>query len=478
MIFFHINIVGGKLEKDPGITMVCLDDELASSLIIQPEPSNSINPDVERHQLQNIGNVQNNEYQQNLDLLSAPSIRKPGIQNKVDNIETYEPYTTPLPPQSTLTGYFPLGSPYETTTRSPKPSFFPSDTYKPNPETTTKRIVSVTSAFLATTKTVPKFALYNAVPSAQSVTAVSDEYTTESTTFKLNVLSTEATKDSVTISVKDIEKKETSNGIKIPRPTGIQDLTIKRKDEIKNNIDRIDNSITVITPGEERTNATSKSPFLETTVCDCPKIVISSEKQDTIKKHGNQLGSYHLRRVLNGRPVYEHDTEKQFLYYHPYSGGNWLINSAVGLLYGGIQNSKDVPICPYLINTMWQYGDSELGGWVYDPTLRVTCPTDPCSVLKCGFRAQCVYDSTEKAHCVCRPGYIGDPKERCYPADIKKDDNNGDGHCTCLNLKLISNGPSKRHQADKMGEFHLWGYYNSKPVYQHESGLDFLYYHR
>ena len=236
--------------------------------------------------------------------------------------------------------------------------------------------------------------------------------------------------------------------------------------------------MTVIAPGEERTNATSKSPFLETTVCDCPRIVISSQKPDTIAKHGSQLGSYHLRRVLNGRPVYEHDSEKQFLYYHPYSGGNWLINSAVGLLYGGIQNSKDVPICPYLINTMWQYGDSELGGWVYDPTLRVTCPTDPCSVLKCGFRAQCVYDSTEQAHCVCRPGYVGNPTERCYPSDIRKSSTIGkEDVCTCLNIRLISNGPSKRHQADKMGEFHLWGYYNGRPVYQHESGLDFLYYH-
>ena len=64
---------------------------------------------------------------------------------------------------------------------------------------------------------------------------------------------------------------------------------------------------------------------------------------------------------------------------------------------------------------MWQFGDSELGGWVYDPTLRVTCPTDPCSVLKCGFRAQCVYDSTKQAHCVCRPGYTGNALKRCYP---------------------------------------------------------------
>ena len=70
-------------------------------------------------------------------------------------------------------------------------------------------------------------------------------------------------------------------------------------------------------------------------------------------KHGSQLGHYRLIRVQGGRPIYQHvDTEAQFLYYHPYSGGNWLINSEVGLLYGGIQNSKDSPLCPYLINTV------------------------------------------------------------------------------------------------------------------------------
>ena len=212
--------------------MVCLDDELASSLIIQPEPSNVINPDNERNQIQNSGDIQNKEYQQNLDLLSAPSIREPGIQNKVNSREPYEPYTTPLSLQSTLTGYFPLGSPYEETTKSPKPSFFPSDTYKPKPETTTRRIVSVTSAFLATTKTVPKFALYNAVPSAQSVTTKSDQFVTESTTIKLNVISTEASKDKVTISIKDLneEIKEESGDIKKTRPTGLQDLTVKTID--------------------------------------------------------------------------------------------------------------------------------------------------------------------------------------------------------------------------------------------------------
>ena len=29
-----------------------------------------------------------------------------------------------------------------------------------------------------------------------------------------------------------------------------------------------------------------------------------------------------------------------------------------------------------------------------------------------------------------------------------------------------------------MGEFFLWGFYNDRPVYQHVSGLDFLYYHK
>ena len=34
------------------------------------------------------------------------------------------------------------------------------------------------------------------------------------------------------------------------------------------------------------------------------------------------------------------------------------------------------------------------------------------------------------------------------------------------------------HQRDKMGEYFLWGYFNERPVYQHVSGLDFLYFHK
>ena len=61
------------------------------------------------------------------------------------------------------------------------------------------------------------------------------------------------------------------------------------------------------------------------------------------------------------------------------SGGNWLVNTAPGLLFGGIQNSKDFPICPYLLSTVWQYGDSEVGGWVYDPSLQVITSQMPYS---------------------------------------------------------------------------------------------------
>ena len=64
------------------------------------------------------------------------------------------------------------------------------------------------------------------------------------------------------------------------------------------------------------------------------------------------------------------------------SGGNWLVNTSPGLLFGGIQNSKDFPICPYLLSTVWQYGDSEVGGWVYDPSLQVTSLFALVTVLK------------------------------------------------------------------------------------------------
>ena len=120
---------------------------------------------------------------------------------------------------------------------------------------------------------------------------------------------------------------------------------------------------------------------------------------------------------------------------------------------------------------MWQYGDSAVGGWVYDQSLSVTCPDNPCSVLKCGFRAECVREQTG-ASCQCKEGFVGDPYSRCYPHTLP-----GRSQCSCHHLQVSSVGPARLHQRDKMGDYFLWGYYNNHPVYQHYSGLDFLYFH-
>ena len=259
-----------------------------------------------------------------------------------------------------------------------------------------------------------------------------------------------------------------------PRPTK-PELKIKTLD---NGLGQAEDRIDVVTP-EELEQATEEVTTLPTvfnvtgldsTICDCQLVEVTSDNEATQEKHGNQLGQYRLIQVQAGRPIYKHVSAEQYLYYHPYSGGNWLINTEVGLLYGGIQNSKDVPVCPYFINTMWQYGDSDLGGWVYDPTLRVTCPSEPCSVLNCGFRATCIQDP-QGPRCVCREGFQGDPTQRCYPIEI-------DASCSCHEVLLSSTGPARVHQRDKMGEYFLWGSFNERPVYQHVSGLDFLYFHK
>ena len=127
-------------------------------------------------------------------------------------------------------------------------------------------------------------------------------------------------------------------------------------------------------------------------------------------------------------------------------------------------------MCPYLVSTVWQYGDSEVGGWVYDQSLTVTCPSNQCSVLKCGFRAECNTDEEGNAKCECKQGFMGDPYSRCYPK-IRQ------GTCNCNHVEIYTVGPARLHQRDKMGDYFLWGYYNNHPVYQHYSGLDFLYFH-
>ena len=75
-------------------------------------------------------------------------------------------------------------------------------------------------------------------------------------------------------------------------------------------------------------------------VCNCSVILLTSSSPATRAKHGAELGRYRLAGQYSGRPVYRHESRGFYLYYQPESGGNWLVNTQPGLLYGGIQNSK------------------------------------------------------------------------------------------------------------------------------------------
>ena len=121
------------------------------------------------------------------------------------------------------------------------------------------------------------------------------------------------------------------------------------------------------------------------------------------------------------------------------------------------------------MNTVWEYGDGDLGSWVYDTTLSLVCPELLCSVLKCGFRAECVTEENARARCACEPGFTGDPYTRCYPRGRRPG-------CGCDQILVSTRGPAGDHQRDKMGDYYLWGEYNDHPVYQHYSGLDYIYF--
>ena len=219
--------------------------------------------------------------------------------------------------------------------------------------------------------------------------------------------------------------------------------------------------------------------------CNCSKLVMSSDNPVTLQKHGQSMGHYSLVGEMEGRPVYRHRKSRDYLFYQPKTEG-WLVNDRPGALNGRIQLqiskvsalfqgcdednecSQDDPQCPYLINTVWEYGDGDLGAWVYDPTLSLVCPANPCSVLKCGFRAKCNPEN-QRARCTCKQGFTGDPYTRCYPLGKR-------ARCECDHIRVSTRGPASYHQRDKMGDYYLWGHFNNHPVYQHYSGLDYVYF--
>ena len=95
------------------------------------------------------------------------------------------------------------------------------------------------------------------------------------------------------------------------------------------------------------------------------------------------------------------------------------------------------------------------------------CASDGCSVTKCGHRATCT-DLGGEGSCSCDIGYDGNPYSRCYPITVPQD-------CSCTKLTVASRGEAAATQSDKMGTYYLYGYHDDKVVYQHQSGLEFLF---
>lgn len=415
---FWRHSVAGQLQVDESLTLEC-NDELALGLPSAPEIQQIVGPSPQI--IETFGLLDNN---------------------------------TPAPPSSAL----PLNETMSITTTTPTSTTPDLGEFSPSDELTSpaasESSTTIASKTLGITESTPLS------PSSSTTSSVLEDYDVENDDYdnENEEFIEETTLDPARIDLDaDIDSEETTTE---PTVVTSEPYSINSNTSIGTRLFTTI-STTAISTTTER---------IFDTTCTCKEILINSTNEPTIAKHSTQLGLYELHDVKSGRPVYKHKERSQFLYYHPYSGGNWLINSEVGLLYGGIQNSKDFPICPYLINTVWQYGDSELGGWVYDPSLSVTCPEDPCSVLKCGFRAQCLTQG-DVSSCVCRAGFNGNPNDRCFPNEVQP-------ACPCMRLKLSTEGAAKEHQRDKMGDYFLWGYYNDKPVFQHSSGLDFLYFHK
>ena len=173
-----------------------------------------------------------------------------------------------------------------------------------------------------------------------------------------------------------------------------------------------------------------------------------------------------LTQASNGYPVYQHSDGVLYLYQQD---GSWLVSNSLGSRAGGIQNQGDPSMCPYRFKTAWEYADISRPGWQwsYDYTATMVCNQDPCSVTKCGSRATCTPQG-EDANCSCDIGYDGNPYIRCYPQSVP-------GDCPCTELLVESTGEAAHTQSDKMGSYFLFGYHRGHPVYQHRSGLEYLF---
>ena len=88
-------------------------------------------------------------------------------------------------------------------------------------------------------------------------------------------------------------------------------------------------------------------------------------------------------------------------------------------------------------------------------------------MTKCGQGATCT-DIGGEGSCSCDIGYDGNPYTRCYPVNVPPD-------CPCTSITVSSSALAAATQSDKMGTYYLYGYHNNRGVYQHQSGLEYLF---
>jgi len=146
--------------------------------------------------------------------------------------------------------------------------------------------------------------------------------------------------------------------------------------------------------------------------CSCELLQITSNDTVALQKHATRMGDYRkMGGMVNGKPAYQHVSGDYHLYYlHNYSG-MWGVSDILGDDGLRLEN-QEAGECPQLLKATWRYANGDLAAFVFDDSLKVTCPdaNDPCSTVKCGHNAKC---DKKDGTCSCiDDGYTGDPYKR------------------------------------------------------------------
>jgi len=206
--------------------------------------------------------------------------------------------------------------------------------------------------------------------------------------------------------------------------------------------------------------------------CSSP-LTFSSTNAIAISKHNDTFGRYYLYGSYDGFPVYQHEHGSQYIYQYD---GYWYISEFAGSSFHKWENRGDAENagpCLARSRVAWTYVDaSKSWPYVADSSAKFTCPSDGCSLNKCGFNAICTERVFGSARCICKNNYVGNPYQRCFPDKrfLSED-------CTCQELIVSSTGSALEYHAIKMGTYYLTDFYLGRPAYQHKNGLNYLFYH-